>query len=254
MLYWRKWVKVFLIIPPTFLYSIDDFMFGKNNNAIGFSLAGKVLGEISLNENKVFVLVAESLFYLIIFNILYGNFISEDFRYCSVYLFSRLKNRKTWFYKKVLKLFTLASSYTLIFLGTNLFICIHNSTSNLNHYTWKIFFILFCMLTMILTLTTLTINLISLKFGNIIGFILVYITILVLIYIAIKGQNMPIIRKFPILMSINPVSGISFNFSEMPYIQVVISIYYFILIIAAFIFGAIYVNKLDIALSDSENN
>jgi hypothetical protein len=254
MLDWKKWVKILLIIPPTFLYSIDDFMLEKNNNAISYLLAGKVLGQTSLNEKKVFVLVAESLIYLVIFNILYGNYISEDFRYSSVYLFSRLKNRKNWFYKKAFELLFIAGSYTIIFLGTNLFICKYSSTKTINRETWIIFMMLFAMLTMILTITTMAINLISLKYGNSIGFISVYVTFLVLIYIALKGQYIPLIRKYPILMAINPACGISFNFTEIPYIQVVILFYYLVIITASFYFGANYVNKLDISLSDSENN
>lgn len=228
-------------------------MFEKNNIEIADLLLGKIYGQTVMNGQRTFVMVTSSLIYLVLFNALYGNLISEDFRDRSVYIFSRIRNRKAWFYKKALEMLMISSAYSLIFLGTNLFICNFSSTRTIDINAFIIFIKLFIILTMALTITTLLINLISIKRGNSVAFVTVYLVIVSLIFLVLKSENISIVQKYPILISLNPVSGISFNFTGYPLMQVLLTIYYILIIIMTLILGAYQINKMDISLFDAEN-
>lgn len=253
MVSFKDWLKMLIIIPITWLHSLSTLLEGKSNINIGIYLASKILGQTNLDNEKLFIFMVENILYLIIFHLLYGNLISENFRYSSVYVFSRIKSRKKWFYRISLKLLSICFLYTFIFLFTNLVICDIGSTKSCNLETFYIFSILLIMLTMILLSTTMIINLISIRFGNSIGFLTVYILLLLFLFLALQSPKSEFIRKYPLVLILNPATAMSFNFVRETFLQAGVIIYYAILNLIILLTGSNYINHFDIALSDAES-
>lgn len=250
---WNKWLKIIFIIPITILFNFNVFLSKPSDIMVGDLLLGKIMGQMTTDNATVFIFLVDSLFYLIIFNLLYGNFIYDDFRYSSVYLFSRLKSRKTWFYKKSLELLGITIVYTLIFLLTNLWLSKMNTVQAINSETLIIFGLLFTRLVLLLFLTTILINLLSIRFGNALGFITVYIGVVMLIFLAASHQSIPFIGSNNVFLFLNPICGlIEETFSNFN-IQVLFYFYNFFLLCIINIVGAFYIDRFDIALVDYEN-
>lgn len=250
---WGKLLRIISIVPVTFLFSLYSLISDKHDIAIGSMLTERIFGTVTDDTKKAFLLVLSNILYLVLFNIFFGNMISEDFRFSSVYLFSRLKNRRIWFYKRALELIMISSVYTVLFLGSNLLVCMFCSTREIEINDLRIFLILFGLITMILAITTIIINLISIRLGSTTAFIAVYICVVMLIFLSLKHESIPLIGKYYYVRALNPLSGIVLNLSDNPFAQYMVILYYLVLMILTFVLGGNYVNNVDIALVDSES-
>lgn len=254
MVSYKKWLNSFIIVPITLLMSVDSFLYrGGVDLSIGELLILKIFERVAVGDLRVFVLMIDKLVYMVLFHILYGNLISEEFRYNSVYLFSRIGDRKKWFYKKSVILFLFSVSYTFVFLSTNLFLCMGSSTQRLSYRDIGIFFTLFLIISLTLMFTTLIMNLISLKFGSSIGFIITYSVIVILIFLSLYGNELPFPDEFAFIKLLNPMSGIHVGVMENLSAQAVFIAYYLLLVAAVILVGAAMINHMDIALSDAES-
>jgi len=250
---WGKITRTISIVPITFLFSLYLLISDKQDISIGSMLTHRILGQVGGESSKAFVLVLSNLLYLVLFNIFFGNIISEEFRFSSVYLFSRLKNRKVWFYKKASEMLMIASIYTLLFLGSNIFICMFCSIRKIEINDIKVFLVLFGLITMILAITTTLINLVSIRLGSTTAFITVYICVVILVFISLEHENIPFLGKYYYTRVFNPLSGVALNLSENLIAQCIILVYYLVLITLTFILGGNYINGIDIALIDCES-
>lgn len=253
MFAWKKWLKVLVIIPITIIFSAYKFISEPIDITVGNLLLSTVMGQTSTENTTAFLFVVEKLFYLVIFNIMYGNFIYDDFRYSSVYLFSRLKSRSTWFYKKSLELLGITFVYTGLFLITNFFICKNCTLSPIEQSDIIILFLLFARIIMLLFLTTVAINLISIRLGNALGFIIVYISVVLLVFVAMNQSSLPYIGTSKWLLIFNPACGIIEDIYYDTNLLVVFFIYNIILVCIAMMIGSLYIDRFDVALVDYEN-
>lgn len=250
---WEKFIRIISIVPVTFFFSLYSLISDKHDIAIASMLTGKIFGSVTDDTSKAFVLMLSNILYLVLFNIFFGNLISEDFRFSSVYLFSRLRNRKVWFYKRAFELLMISSVYALLFLVSNLMICTFCSTSKIELNEVKIFLVLFGLITMILAITTIIINLLAIKFGSTTAFIAVYISVIMLIFLSLKHESIPFLGKYYFVRLFNPLSGIVLNLFDNPIAQSIVAFYYFILMVLTFILGGRFVDNVDIALLDCES-
>jgi hypothetical protein len=252
MLNLKKWIKIIYIIPITLLSCSYRLISKIQNIPISTMLSNEVLGQVSNLDVKQFIFIFDNFYFLILFNILFGNIIYEDFRYSSTYLFSRIKNRKHWFYKKSLELLAISAFYTIIYLVTHLLICLQCSNNKIDTYTIHIVLLLFIMFTTLLTLTTLVINIISIRYGNTIGYIVVYISIVILVFIALNSQNISFMSDKQWLLMLNPMYSIILDVNTTISLQLIMIFYYILLIILSIVIGARFINTFDIALIDYE--
>lgn len=249
-----KCCKILIIIPVTLLLSANRFITGIVDISVGELLLGNVLGRMSLGDTKAFVIIIEHIYYFVIFNILFGTYIYQDFQYSSIYLFSRLKNRKLWFYKKTCELLILSFTYAFLFVITNLVICLKISTNALDNEAIKIFIILCFKIFILLFITTLAINIIAIRFGSTYGFTSVYIVTVLLIFLAINHNKLPLIGDYQWSFMLNPFSGFLSKLISHKPMQVGFYLYNTGLIAIIIIFSAIYIDNFDIALADHEVN
>lgn len=248
----REIYKIVLIIPITLLTSLYDLISDKQDIPISSMLIEKVFSQMSNVDSRVSIIVLEKLFYIILFNILYGNFIYENFRCSSVYVFSRLKSRKGWFYKNILQLLIFSASYTGIFLGVNLLICLKCSNGYIDNKAIATLTMLFFVITIILALTTLGINLISIRYGNTIGYIIVYSIIMFLVVLAINMYKNAYIANNLWILFINPMCGLFSEGNSSIKQQIAIMIYDLFLLSMLVVTGARYIENVDISLVDRE--
>ncbi len=250
---WGKIIRIISIVPVTFLFSLNSLISDKHDISVGSMLTYRIFEQVTDDTSKAFLLVLSNILYLVLFNIFFGNMISEDFRFNSVYLFSRLKDRRVWFYKRAFEIVMISSVYTVLFLGSNILVCMFCSTRKIEIYDLKIFLILFVLITMILAITTIIINLISIRLGSTTAFITVYICVVMLIFLSTKHESIPILGKYYYARVLNPLSGIVLNLSDNQFAQCLVIFYYFVLMALTFVLGGMYVNSADIALVDGES-
>lgn len=210
-------------------------------------LLGKVFGRITLNNNGIYLLAIENLAFVLVFNLLYATCISEHFRYSCVYVFSRQRSRRAWYFRRVGELVLYAVLYLLLYLGCVLLVCLRCSTLPLEPGDWGKFAVVFLFSLSIVMDTTLAINLLAMRWGVTVSFFLVQGVLSSLILLAIWTSNIPW------MVQINPISCMNL-FDQGAGAQVWMAAYH-VLIFAAILFGgARYVARYDIAMFDAERN
>lgn len=210
-------------------------------------LLGKVFGRITLNNNGIYLLAIENLAFVLVFNLLYATCISEHFRYSCVYVFSRQRCRRAWYFRRVGELVLYAVLYLLLYLGCVLLVCLRCSTLPLEPGDWGKFAFVFLFSISIVVDTTLAINLLAMRWGVTVSFFLVQGVLSSLILLAIWTCNIPW------MVQLNPISCLSL-LDQGAGEQVRMAAYH-VLIFAAILFGgARYVARYDIAMFDAERN
>lgn len=188
----RGWSKCIYVILLIFFLEGYTIVSEPSGGEIILVLLGKLFGTVTELtgddiEIKKFIFISEKMGYLILFHILYGNYISNDFRSISVYIFSRAINRRKWFWKKVLELTILSMLYTFLLIGILVIISLYQSGSEGNKEFWKIVLVLYCIQTIITVLTTLFLNLCAVKYNSVASFFITYAIICSLIILAIRS-------------------------------------------------------------------
>ncbi len=248
--------KVFFIVPIAFLFQIDALLTaGGVDSSVGEMLAYALFGDAMIGDIRIFILLMDRMYYIFIFIMLYGTYIYRDFQVSSVYLFSRLKDRKKWFYKNVVAVAIFAAVYTFLFLATLLATCVWSSNYPLDIESVKMLGTLFIFVTLFLTATTLLTNFLTIRYNSSIGFICVYTLILILISIVVMSDNNMIwLAEHPYFSLLNPVEAIILNMSEDSWMKLIATIYYLVLNGVIIWLGARYVNSLEVGLMQKEND
>lgn len=249
----KELLKCFTIVPILFFVNLYT-LFSKSDLSISAThwLLSSLFELNTIGEVKEYKFVIFKLFYILVFCLLYGNFIYKEFTIRSIYLFLRLKNRKLWFCKKYIELIIISATYTFVYLYTLLIIYrISFSIIDIENNFLIVFIQLWISITIFLVLITLLINIIALKYNSIISFMIVYICFLILIGVAIKTDTIPLFIKNPYLGILNPAGTMIIVADNMGYIFKII--YLILLNMITFYFGCKIVLKTDIGLINGEN-
>lgn len=186
--------------------------------------------------------------FVVLFNILYGNTISNEFRYCSVYVFTRVANRSRWFICRAAELLIYAVCYSVLMLAAAFVMCAFISPLPVDSAAYMDLPLQLAAAVFLLFTTTLLINLISMRLGSSAGFIAVYSTVTILIVLLTVVE----IRS-PWLRLLNPM--ICLGLPSMGRTHMIFTLCYdFIIAAAVLIAGVFSVKRFNIALFDSESN
>lgn len=247
--------KIVVIIPIAFLFNVNLLITkGGIDLSVQEMLAGCLFGAAETGDIKTYALVLEKSYYILIFNMIFGTYIYNDFLVSSIYLFSRLRDRKKWFNNKVVELVGFALTYTFLFLSILFIICAVSSNYQVDKSTFQMLGILWLLVTLFLTVTTLIINLIAIKFNSSVGFICVYIALLILIAHALQFHDLSLTDMGTYLMLVNPVYAIIFNMADNVVMRMIAIIYYLILNGIVILLGTKYINNLEVGLLDKESD
>lgn len=204
-------------------------------------------GEIDINPGALLTILL-SVGFVVLFNILYGNTISNEFRYCSVYVFTRIANRCRWFICKVAELLIYAVCYSVLIIAAAFGMCALSSSLPVDSAAYMNMPMQFVAALFLLFTTTLLINLISMRLGSSAGFISVYSTVIILISLLTLVDIRP-----PWLRLLNPM--ICLSLPSMGRTHMIFTLCYDFTIAAAVLIAGIFlVKRFNIALFDSESN
>lgn len=203
-------------------------------------------------SKTVYFMLMSSLFPIILFQILFSRYIYEDFQISSVYVFSRCPDRKKWYYKKSLFLFGYTVIYIVSFTTTMLLISISNSMHAANWKDIEIYLMVTVSMTFFAYVTTLLLNLLAIRFGSSLAFVMIYLIFAVLMMMDIGYDKIPVLNQIPLLLKLNPISYLVVIWDIVNYVQILI--YYLVFVLVVVLGGAFYISKLDIGLVDRENN
>ncbi len=245
-------IYVFSIIPITIVCNMQIVI---NENIKQLTplevVINSLFSSVSINNITVYAIVIEKLYYIIFFSLFFGTFIYKDFIIAKDYIFTRLSNRKKWFYKKSLKLFLFASVYTFCLLLTLLLISIVSVNKGIHLVDLKPIAILWMNITILLTCISIIQNVLSIKYNSSMGFIIMLIIFSFLIILAIK--NIPSILRYPFILLINPMVSVILNMTGLIQMQIISSIYIILLVITVCLLGAGYIDRLEIGIIKDEN-
>lgn len=218
------------------------------NSSVHSFFPYKVFDYNEVWKQKSLVLAMEQVVFVVYFNLMFGSYISSCFEKGSIFLFSRIENRRRWFWKKSKELFMITGMevmlYLLLCLGLTMYQCAAFPTIE----CIGDFILLWFSCVTILFLSTLCINVLGIKYGTNIGFFLTYIAMVVLMQLSLQYNMLPVIGEFEKGIIFIPVSVITLLFYEDIVLTVIVVLWYMgisgIMIAAA----ANYVKKMDISL------
>jgi hypothetical protein len=203
---------------------------------------------VTQGDITAFVLTIGNLYFLFAFNLLYGNYIYEDFRVCSIYVFSRLSNRKIWYYRKLFSLLRVAALYHLLLILMYDMIAIAQSERDPDFNLLPVSVYVLCALSLIALISTALVSLIALKTGITTAFLIVYSLEVIFLFCLLLPQKL---KWVAVLNYFNPLGGIvgvfEFDLRALLYLMYLGAL--FIILLVA---GGRYISKVDIALEDIE--
>lgn len=217
-MFFRKQYKyIFLLIPLVLLYR--PFLFFGNyqlDESVGNLFLRNLFGGSYSREQIEIVLSMTSFFGVIVMNILFGDYICKDFFSNSEYIFTREQNKGKWFLKKAFGLGGYCILGTMLYVGIYAMGSIMKSSRNVEVYDVTIMVFTTIMLLEFTYLTTLLVNVLALKFGTTIAFVITYSICIGGEIITFCLQKMDGSTLVKTLHYVNPMSNmtISWNYSD----------------------------------------
>jgi hypothetical protein len=216
MFFKRYYKYIFLLILFVIVYRPFLF-FGSYeiDESAGTIFLSNMFGGSYSREKIEIVLSVTSLFGVVIINILFGDYIARDYLINSEYIFTRENNKGKWFLKKAAGLGLYSLLGMGVYVGTYVIGAITKSRKGVTVEDITVMVLTFIMMWELVFVTTLLINIISLKVGASISFIIVYSILIVSEMITFCMQSLPGNALVRFLHHMNPMSNItiSWNYS-----------------------------------------
>ena len=200
----RNLGKTLFAIPLCAVLSAYDFISEPLDLNVLDIFISKVLGRVTSYNNSSYILTVQNLSFVIIFNFAFSGYIANHFRYSCVYVFSRLRSRRHWYYSRVIEIMIYDLIYLILFFGCNLFVCIQKSTMEFEPASLGTIAALFGFSFLLVINTTLAINLLSMKWGTTVSFFSIQTVLFLLIALAFFFYDI----SWAVIL--NPVSCLDF--------------------------------------------
>lgn len=197
-------------------------------------------------KRKALVLAMENLVFIVYFNLLFGNYIHNYFVKGSVFIFSRIQNRRKWFRIQSIQLYGICIIFTFVYLVMQLGVSIYSSMQMPDLECLKVFLIFWIAFSVILMISTFGINLGAIKFGTVKAFLMVYVFMIVLIQLSIHFDDIPILKNYYAIHVLNPMSAMSLVLIKGKIIKLGATVYYHMIIALMVYFAGDFIKQLDI--------
>lgn len=255
MIHKKNLLKTLWIIPITILLNMD-LLFSKAATSLSLQqlILNRIFDATTILEQKSLVLALNGLIFVILFILLFGSYIYQDFLSTGVYIFTRVKNRKKWFYKKASNILILSALYTALYVVTNIALSMLYCRQPLSLSILYNCFILWFSFGWIIAFLTLTINIFSIKLGSHLGFIGGYTLLIALISLNLEFEKLPFIGTIYPFYFLNPTAAITVYLLKNFWIQLIVLFYYVLLFLAFLYWFGNIVNNTDISLNPKEND
>lgn len=236
---------IFLVVVMNGLMLFD----GPGANAgieIKDLFSNHIFDAYGIMKKKALVLAMENLVFIIYFNLVFGNCIYHFFVKGSVFIFSRIQDRKKWFWKQSIHLYGICGTFAFVYLALQLGVSMYSTMQLPDLECLKVFFIFWIAFSVILMLSTFGINLGAIKFGTVKAFLMVYVFLIILMKLSIHFEDIPIIRNYYALHILNPMSAMSLVLTKGGVLKLASAIYYHLLIAGMVYLSGNFIKKLDI--------
>lgn len=241
-------LKALIAIPLCLiLYCYELSPGAKSNMELTAVFAQIIFGVIDFEYSYVYIMTIENIAFIILFNLLFSGHITSHFRYSCVYVFSRLTDRKKWYSKRALEIMSTAFLYSFLYVLMALLVSMNAAGKPLDVLTLYRVLLVFLFAFLIVSSTTLLINILALRFGTAPGLFMVEGALFALIALLMFTY------KNSVLVMMNPLACLNlFQLGANTGLFTVV--YNFAILIAVFFAGRRYVSNYDVAMFDAELN
>jgi hypothetical protein len=244
----REYLKILIVFPLVLLFNIGNIFSEARELPVSTLLQYKIFASTTQSDITLFVLTIENLYFVFVFNLLFGTYIFKHINENGIYIFSRLRSRQKWWLMKAARLFVFALLYTLAAVLLFAAISAGESQSGVDRATVFVMIRLVYLFALLSALGTLLINVAAVKWGSVIAFLSVYFLEALLILSEILPGNHIGLR---IWHWINPFGGV-FSIYEMTGKAIFQLAYLAVLFLVLVYAGGRYIAKSDIGIEDVE--
>lgn len=110
-------LKELLVVLYVIVLNMFDIVSERIQSPVYDIVINKLGGQISNSDISSIVLHMEKMGYILLFLILFGNYISKQITDSPVYIFSRINDRRIWYIKERMKLYGVAVIYIILYLS-----------------------------------------------------------------------------------------------------------------------------------------
>ena len=246
-------IKCFTILPILLIRRAGLLAIGRK---MEMPIAELFLQEIfSGNPSRMhtnIVMMLFGMFEIVVFNLLFGNYLYRDLHENADYIFVRYPNRIKWFCLRAKRLVLYTTLYVFLFLGITFVLCVNFSSGAIDETAIWVLFITYIMLCLFTYWTTLIINLLSMYLGSTMAFISLYVVMVVLAALAIGHEKIPVINQCPLLLKMNPIANVVIQWESGSKESLFHAVYFICWIIITLCVGSIFVKQIDIGLNNKE--
>ena len=232
-------LKIFCVIPYALIVNAFELISEPSEMAPADWMIEMMVSRLTVSGNTLLLFALNNLGYLILFNILFGNHISDWVKSVPAFRFSRIKRRDVWFFGRCAGLIGIAGCYSLIYVGTLLWICQFRTVSGVDREALHVSVVFWLVCTALLIMTTVGINLLSVSYGTARGFLVVYVISVCLVVLALNSGNSRILK------TINPLC-IFYLFEADSKTQLIRIVYDFIVATGICAVGGVYLQHKDL--------
>jgi len=246
-------LKVLLIIPITLFRRYDLLLPGVDRSyPVAEMFLQNIFSGNPSREDTDIVIAIFGLLEVVIFNLLFGAYVYHDLYENSAYVFVRQKSRGKWFGKRAAELFLFSALYHLLLIGLTFLLCMGCSEQGVDSEAVRVLIITYVMILLFTFWTTLLINIVAILTGAAVSFVINYFMLTVFAAVAVNFEKIPLIRRFPVLLKMNPVANVVVNWNENLGKGLQPAVYFIVLCAVTYFAGSILVSKMDISVADRE--
>ena len=144
------------------------------------------------------------------FNILYGSFIYDELHSTGTYYFIRYQSRKKWFVLKITTLLRSTFVFHAVYIGLQYIFSLELSNEFVNPHNLGMLISYTVYLTILCFMTSMLMNILSVRFGRVIAFIVTYAVLVIMRAlvlsvgdVALLGTDLEIKALIPINLTLN---------------------------------------------------
>lgn len=190
----RILIQFVVIALLVFCFQCEDWLYLILGKDMGWKkdmaalFSEKIFHGLYMREPDITILL-NAMMPIILFSVLYGSFIYDDLQGTGIYYFIRYQRRATWFCKKVTRLLWCAFVFQTAYVGIQYVCCLIMVGEAVTWYNLKMLLSYTIYLTVLCFMLVLLTNILAVRFGRVIAFIVAYTVLVVMRWLILSVGN-----------------------------------------------------------------
>lgn len=245
--------KVLLIIPIVIIRFFRQIFFGTTTSISVYEyFFGRVFGIPAMRAETQCLQVIESMLEVVIFVIMFGNYIYSFFQDYNIYVIIRENNIKKWYKNVVIQLLMCCIAYIGIFFAITYCMCIANCDKPLTIKDIILPLASFILVVLFTYDLAMLVNILALKFKQIQSFMITFVGVALLTIWVVNFEKVPLVSNMKILLWLNPIENMQLSWNLNPIRTILSIVYYIILSIMITICGEYLYIKSDMGMAGAD--